>query len=64
MQEKSTPFRVPVRNLPRRRGCKKLSTPARVKPIVWRRHFLATNSITVCPYRYVLPVGAAPALWP
>ena len=60
MQQKSSAFRLSLNALHHRRRCQQLPALQTGEADRLIAAFLAANSITVCPTRYVLPVEQTP----
>lgn len=60
MPQKSSAFRLSLNALQHRRRCERLPALEAGEADRLVASFLATNSITVCPARYVLPVEQRP----
>ncbi|HUB13198.1 MAG TPA: hypothetical protein VMB34_14705 [Acetobacteraceae bacterium] len=60
MQQKTSAFRISLDALQHRRRCERLPALEAGEADRLIANFLASNSITVCPARYVLPVEQRP----
>ena len=60
MQHKTSAFRISLQALQHRRRCERLPALETGEADRLVAAFLASNSITVCPPRYVIPIEQRP----